>query len=148
MAREWITWEEAADLTGCPRGTLYKYMRAGHLQHRGKRVRRGALDRESVEQFAKRVQPLLELREQQKRARLARRERRLAVSGPPSTDDIWLKPSTAALVVGVSPQYLIRLAGEERVPAVRRGKRWWFRRHDVEQLAAVRAFEQRRALAS
>ena len=59
---------------------------------------------------------------------------------PPDDGDVWLKSTTAALVLGFSPQYLGRLAAQERIPAVRRGPHWWFRRRDVEQQAAARAF--------
>ena len=57
--------------------------------------------------------------------------------------DVWLSGPTAALVLGFSPQYLCRLAGKERLPAVRRGRQWLLRRRDVEQLAAARAFTER-----
>jgi hypothetical protein len=138
MATEWITWDEAANLVGCSRAGLYPHVRAGRIRHRARRVRRGSLDRASVEQFGTWLA-------QHKAERAAARNtarRKPSPSGPPDDTDIWLKTTTAALVLGYSPQYLGRLAAEERVPAHRRGHGWWFRRSDVEQLAAARTFTQ------
>ena len=60
--------------------------------------------------------------------------------------EVWLDTATAALVLGFSPQYLGRLALAERIPGRRArtiGRPWWFRRRDVEQYAAARAFGER-----
>lgn len=59
---------------------------------------------------------------------------------PPTDGDVWLSSVTAALLLGWTPQYVTRLATHERIPAVRRGRRWWLRRRDVERCAAARAF--------
>lgn len=64
--------------------------------------------------------------------------------------EVWIDSATAALVLGYSPQYLGRLAIAERIPGRRESNtftsRWWFRRRDVEQLAAARAFRRRRQM--
>jgi hypothetical protein len=60
----------------------------------------------------------------------------------PDDGDVWLSGPTGALMLGRTPQWVGRLASEERIPAVRRGRRWWLRRLDVEIYAAARAREQ------
>lgn len=148
MPREWVTWDWAAERTGCPRASLYVHMRAGRIRHRGVRVRRGALDRASVEEFARwYAEHDAQRRAAEAAAVAARAERdarRAELGPPPAADgDVWLDATTAGLVLGVSAQYVIRLAGAERIPAVRRGRQWWLRRRDVEQVAAARAFAAR-----
>ncbi len=62
--------------------------------------------------------------------------------------EVWLDSATAALVLGFSPQYLGRLALANRIPGRRvrgPGRPWQFRRRDIEQLAAARAFRRREA---
>jgi hypothetical protein len=138
-----MTWDEAASLTGCPRASLYPYVQAGRIRHRDVRARRGSLERSSVERFATWFRAARTEREAARARAAAAKSARKGLSGPPDVDGVWLDLSNAALVLGFSGQYLGRLAGEERVPAVRRGRRWWFRREDVERLAAARAFESR-----
>lgn len=61
--------------------------------------------------------------------------------------EVWLDSATTALVLGVSVQYLGRLALAERIPARRdahrRGHPWRFRRRDIEQVAAARSWASR-----
>ena len=58
--------------------------------------------------------------------------------------EVWLDSATAALLLGFSAQYRGSLAIAERVPGRRERPdshtaRWWFRRRDIEQIAAARA---------
>lgn len=56
---------------------------------------------------------------------------------------MWLDAATAAAVLACTRHYVARLARRERIPATRWGQRWWFRRRDMEQYVAARAFEAR-----
>ncbi|GAB6983536.1 hypothetical protein [Nocardioides pyridinolyticus] len=74
--------------------------------------------------------------------RIARRSREF---GPPKDGDVWFDTRTAALVIGCTPQHMARLARTGRIPASTNGgrKRFWFKRHHVEQYAAARALWSR-----
>lgn len=134
MRTDWITYAQAAKLCGCSRHMIERYVAAGRIRRRYPLGRKSpTIDRGSAEDFAKWWRSRLIGQEQRRHARANRSPR------PPSDDDVWLDVAAAALVIGVSAQYLRRLASQERMPAVRRG-RLWFRRRDVEQYAAVRAF--------
>lgn len=141
MATEWISHAEAAAIVACAHGTVERYARRGLIRRRYEHNRKTpTLDRASVEMFA--------VRWQEQRRLLAERlaEQHVRQSGPPDDGERWLDCTTSASVLGVSVQYLGRLAAVERVPAVRegtgRGTRWWFRRRDIEQLARVRSVRQ------
>ena len=139
MSTEWVTWQWATDKTGCPRASLYRFMQEGRIRHRRGRVRRGSLDRASVEAFATWfAAEKRSLAIEKARARAA--ASRQAEHGPPPDGEVWLDSTTAALVIGVSAQYVARLATNGRYPAVYRGRQWWLRRSHVEQLAAARIF--------
>lgn len=138
MVDEWITLAEASALIGCSRHTVERYVGSGQIRRRYPRARRTpTLDRASVESFAAWWQ------ERGREMEQRRREQRSQRLGPPQDGEVWLDSATAALVLGYSPQYLGRLALAERVPGYREGlgrpSRWWFRRRDIEQLAAARA---------
>jgi hypothetical protein len=79
---------------------------------------------------------------ERERRKTERARRKPEPIGPPG-DQVWLDLPTVALMLGCSEQWVGRLANRERIPAVRRGRRWWFRRLDVEIYAAARALEQR-----
>lgn len=136
MPTEWITAFDAAALVGCHRHTIDRYAQAGHIARRFPSGRKSpTLNRVSVEEFAQ-WWCARELEAVERRLK-----RDAARSGPPEDGDVWLDSTTASLVVGVSPQYLRRLARQGRLPAAATAGRpkWWFRRQDVEQFAAARA---------
>lgn len=140
MRTKWITQAQAAEIVGCARQSIDRYVQAGHIARRYPLGRKTpTLDRASVEEFAN-WWKVHELEKQQRRQSGTR-----PPAGPPDDGDVWLDSVTASLVVGISPQYLGRLALAERLPAERdrRTKKWWFRRRDVEQFAAARAFQKR-----
>ena len=93
------------------------------------------LNHSSVEEFT----GWWRMQEREAQERRRRERGALARLGPPEDGEVWLLGTTAALVVGVSPQYLGRLALSGRLPAYREpsGRRWWFRRRDIEQYAAA-----------
>jgi hypothetical protein len=137
MPAEWITSHQAAALVGCHRNTIDRHVGLGDIERRypaGKKT--PTLKRSSVEEFAEwwRAQELEAERRRQEQEAIPK-------PGPPDDGEVWLDSATAALVVGVSPQYLGRLALQERLPAARDARltKWWFRRRDIEQYAASRA---------
>ncbi len=145
MTTAWITWSQAAELVGCSVSVIERHTRTGRIQSRPLRHRghyQPTLSRTSVEAFATWWRPMNAEREQ-RRAERARTARAQEPIGPPDDGQVWLGATTAALVIGCTPQWVGRIASEERIPAVRRGRRWWLRRTDVEIFAAARALEQR-----
>ena len=132
MSSEWITAAQAATIVGCHRHTIDRHVADGRIARRYPRGRKTpSLSRESGEEFA--VWWREKLADEEVR-RLERRQR----TGPPDDGDDWLTCPAAASVIDVSPQYLGRIAAQAHIPAVRRGGRWFFRRSDVEQVAARR----------
>lgn len=122
---EWITVAEAAAIVGCSRNTIDRHVEAGRIARRYPLGRKTpTLNRESVEEFAAWRREKLADDE----SRLAERRQR---TGPPDDGDDWMSCPAAAALIGVSPQYLGRVAGRGRVPATRRGARWWFRSSDL-----------------
>jgi excisionase family DNA binding protein len=126
MPGEWITVAEAAERAGCSRNTIARNVKAGRIERRYPLGRKTpTLDGQSVEEFAASW-----------RERLAENEARRAASrgriGPPDDSGEWLSCPAAALMVGVSPQYLGRAAARGLIAAHRRGARWWFRPRDLD----------------
>ncbi|MBA2953440.1 helix-turn-helix domain-containing protein [Nocardioides sp. MAH-18] len=136
----WISQAAAAEIVGCNATTIEHAVAVGRIAHRPRRGPRPSLDRASVEAFAKTWQA-----EQARRAerRAARPARDPEPTGPPPTDDVWLDSPTTAALLGWTPTYVARLADHDRLPGIRHGRRWWFRRADVERYAAARAFALR-----
>jgi hypothetical protein len=126
----WISHARAAEVAGCSVNTIENHL--AEFVHRPAQGSFPSLDLASVEAWAARR------REQ----RAGQRPRSAPVDETaPDDGDVWLDSSAAALVLGCTPQYAIRLAANGRLDAVRRGRRWWFRRSGVEQRAAARAFK-------
>lgn len=126
VTSEWITVAEAAVIVGCSRNTIDRHVTAGRIERRYPLGRKTpTLSRASVEEFAEWYR--LQAAEAEAR-RVERRQR----TGPPGGGDDWMSCPAAASVIGVSPQYLGRMARRGRVLAMRRGARWWFRRRDLQ----------------
>jgi hypothetical protein len=141
MSAEWITAADTAAMAGCSRQAVDHYVQKGLIARRYPHGRKTpSLNRTSAEEFARWWPQHVAEVEAQPRPLDQR-----PPPGPPDDGDVWLDSATASLVVGVSAQYLGRLAGDGRLPAARDARRnkWWFRRRDIEQLAAARAFTHR-----
>lgn len=137
---EWITHAEAAAIVGCGLKVIDNRQRAGVIERRYPHDRKiPSLSRASVEVFAEQWQ------RQQAEARERADPAQMPKDGPPDDGDVWLDTTTASLVVGVSTQYLGRLALQGRLPAAldKQKRKWWFRRSQIEDYAAARALASR-----
>lgn len=145
MAGAWLTAHDASAIVGCHQRTVEHYVKVGRIERRSP-SRRGvpSLSQPSVENFAQ----WWHQRVEEARARRERKDRARAQAGPPADGDVWFDVTTVALILGCTPQCVARMATQERLPAVRRGRRWYFRRRDVEIAAASRAWRARTATRS
>lgn len=132
----WVSYATGATIAGCSVGTLKRAVGQGTVEARPlTNTARPSLRRVSVEQFAA---DLTERRHQDTQARADAAISRPA-SAPPDDGDVWLDASTTALILGISTTRLGQLAAADRIPHQMRGRRRWYRRGDIERLAAARA---------
>lgn len=133
-AAEWVSYIRAAEIVGCSETAILHAVQRGDIERRKVlNSAHPALSRASVDRFAG-----------EWAARAAEKERRRAQNGarrsdPPDEEHVWLKPATAALVLGVSSSGLRQMARDERVSMTERYGRRWYRRDLIEQLAAARS---------
>jgi hypothetical protein len=117
-AAQWVSYIRAAEIVGCSETAILHAVQRGDIDRREVQSNAlPALSRESVDRFAGEWAA----RRAEKERRRAQREARR--SGPADDEHVWLKPSTAALVLGMSVSRLRQLAMDERVPfALHRGR--------------------------
>ena len=127
---EWLTWNEAAELVGCPIATIDWHKRQGRIKSRGRRA--GSLERASVEEFA-------EWWHARQQARATSHERPHTSRREPPEPAGWLSSVAAAEVAGVSPTHLAYLVKNERLSATMRGGRLWVRESDARAYAVEAA---------
>lgn len=106
-----LTLEEAAEILGVARSTVQRLVLAGDLT-RTHRYRHAVLDREEVERLA-----------------LTRFRR-----GHP----YWCSSGEARKILGLSRTRVRQLTERDRIPGVQHEGRWYFRRHQIENLANAR----------
>ena len=100
MPSRWITQAQAAELAGCSRHTIERYLATGRIRRRYPRGRKPpTIDRASAEEFATWWAGRAEAAERARAERSGRWR-------PPTDGEVWLDVPTAALVAGVSRQYL------------------------------------------
>lgn len=125
----WVTYAKAAEILGCHISNVSKLIDKGQLISTGQR--RASLDRESVEQLAR--------RRDLKRQALARRPRgSRRIDHRPDHEHEWLSPREVAELLGVTPQAVTRRIRTERLPGVEHGGRQWVRRDHLELVGAAR----------
>lgn len=110
-----ITAEEAARILGCSRNHIYRLARQGRLPRNGEPQKWAQYDQEAVEALA-----------------LAWLPRYRGGHG------YWATRQEAADALGVSVGRVRRLVAAGRLPAVRHGRRWIFRRDQLEVVANAR----------
>lgn len=133
QAAQWVSYIRATEIVGCSETAILHAVQRGDIERREVQSNaQPALSRVSVEEFAGEWA----IRRAEKDRRVAQREARR--SGPPDDEHVWLNPTTAALVLGISVSRLRQLAVDERVPFTQHGGRRWYRRDHAEQLSAAR----------
>lgn len=130
---EWISITQAQALAKCSEPTVSAAIAAGEITQR-RDLPRGvpSLQHESVKEWARGWRNVQD-------ARAAAELHPRPSTGPPDTEHAWLATQTAALIIGVSPSWLVTLAAQDLAPHTRTGSRLWWRRDHVEVLAAARA---------
>lgn len=130
----WISYVAAAELAGVATSTIHYAIQRGEITHRPAPDRRPSVGRESVLAWAAARAEHAEIAAERARERaLAHAE-----SLPPASDHDWIDTATAAKVLGVSAVRVSQLAQADRLPHVRKGRRVWFRRDQLEVVAAAR----------
>lgn len=140
--RLWATYAEIEKLAGCSNGTLDRAVRQGKIEVRPEPRTRAtrSLERESAERWARRWR--------KQRGEMGRRRDRWeerAPGSPPDDVHVWLDTPTAALVVGVTQNWLRHLARNGRAPVTRNGRRLWWRRDLLEAFAGARSAAERQS---
>ncbi|UIU47048.1 helix-turn-helix domain-containing protein [Microcystis phage MinS1] len=130
----WISYVAAAELAGVAPSTIHLAIQRGEIAHRPAPGRRPSVGRESVLAWtAARTENAETAAERARERALAHAE-----SLPPASGHDWIDTATAAQVLGVSTVRVSQLARADRLPHVRRGRRVWFRRDQLEVVAAAR----------
>lgn len=134
MAEEgaaWLTWQEAADLVGCPVATIDWHKRQGRILSRGQR--RASLERASVEAFGTWWRERERRRAERRAARLEAGKGHL----PPGPHG-WLSTGQAGELLGITASEVVyridvgHLTGQQ-APST---GRWWVPEAEVRALVA------------
>lgn len=126
---DWLTWEQAAALVGCPVPTIDWNKRTGRIRSRRQRP---SLERASVEEFAQWWQTRREDREA--RRTLGEQRNRRDPPGPTG----WLTTEQAAAVLGCTTRHITRLTQSGTLQATRAGGRIWLRESTVNDYVTAR----------
>lgn len=133
----WVSYAAAAEIVGCGEDTIRRHVKAGAFRRRNVVGARPSLERTSVEAFAERWRVDAAASEQRRRER---DWKRAEPSWPPDiAGDVWLDAATAALVLRISRTRVNQLSDQDRLPFTSVGRRRWYRRSHIEQIASARA---------
>lgn len=125
VATTWISWEEAAALTGLPVPTIEYAVRVNRIRRRPQRGQAPTLDAASVEQWAGRYREL-----QAQRKNSARRARSTTAPLPPGE---WLTTAEAAEILSVHSGTVLRHVELGNLVA-HRGSQVWVSEESVRAL--------------
>jgi hypothetical protein len=125
---EWVSWAEAARLTGLPVHRVEWWKRQGRIEHRVEDKMRPTLRRSSVEEFGRWYHAL-------EKDRRARQERKLAARRaarrPPQRVG-YVTTAEATGKTGLSSKTVLRRAMP--LGALRVGRSWWIPSDVVDQI--------------
>jgi len=135
----WISWREAAEITGLPRPTVEHASRVGRIVRRDARGSRPTLDRASVLEWAEsyRAQPDAQ-KERPGRPKPGKTSKRIVLPFRDAGDEDWLTITEAAELLGTCEDTVRRMARNGRLQSRREG-RWLVRRDAVTAHAAEEA---------
>jgi len=137
---EWVSILDAARIVDTSASAIARAAQTGLIEQRDVDRWLPSLRRQSVDRFRSQHAAEEQRRDRERARAGAERRRRRAQNGPPDDGQVWLDALTAGLVLGVSVGRVRQLARASRLPHELRAGRYWFRRTDVEQVAAARAF--------
>ena len=140
---EWLSQAAVAKLAGCSTYTVETYVAAGRIRTRPRHGGRPSIERISAEEFARWFRAQARARRRHAAALATQAAQTRAFNQPPDDHDVWLDTTTTALVLGCTASWVVQLAAADRLPVTRRGRRLWFRRGDIEHVAAAWAFARR-----
>ena len=127
----WVSWAEAARITGLPVHVVEWWKRQGRIEHRAEDKRRCTLRRSSVEEFGLWYRAREAERVARSEARLAARRAARGSRTPPRPVGFVTLPE-AAVSVGRSNKTVLRRA--RPLGAVLAGDRWWIPCEAVEEI--------------
>lgn len=135
----WVSRAQVARWAGCTLKTVDRAARMGQIVVRPGERTRGmpSLDRKSAHRWASSWAAEREAARQASQARHS-------PAGPPDDEHVWLDTATAAVVVGFTVPWMRHLAENQRAPATKVGRHWWWRRDLIEAYAAARVIRQGR----
>jgi len=137
--RKWISHTEAASLIGCTVAQVLNLIAHGRLRARKGPRRYPSINRASAEAardwWADAVRARADAESTRRQARPA--------SAPPDDGRVWLTPAQAAEILRVTVSTVHQQARDERLPAYRRGHRWWIRADHLAQVQAARLWSDR-----
>ena len=137
----WISWSAAAEILGCPRDVIPRLIEQGHLEQRPVHRTTASVARASVEAYAPVfAQQRAEEQAEAERLQAELEHARALRSTGPADGDVWLDVGTAAVLLELSKSGVMQKIHAGLLPATQIGRRWWLRRSDAEQAAAVRVF--------
>jgi excisionase family DNA binding protein len=130
----------AARIAGCSDRTIARAVAAGHIKRRETTSRAvPSLDRVTVEAYATQRRAEQAARARDKAVGEQDRDRRRSTLRPPDDGNVWLTPTEAALVLGLSPSRVKQMTRQDRLPHhTTPAGRHFFRRDHIEQVAAAR----------
>ncbi|MEO7846979.1 MAG: hypothetical protein ABIR82_16705, partial [Nocardioides sp.] len=133
----WVSHAVAAEIVGCGEEAIRRHVKAGAFRRRNVVRARPSFERTSVEAFAERWRADAAESAQRRRERAWKRAE---PSRPPDiAGDVWLGAATAALVLRISQTRVNQLSAQDRLPYTTVGRRRWYRRSHMEQIASARA---------
>jgi hypothetical protein len=125
---EWVSWAEAARLTGLPVHRVEWWKRQGRIEHRTEDKMRPTLRRSSVEEFGRWYHGREDDRRARREAKLAARQ---AARTPPQPMG-YVTTAEATATTGLSSKTVLRRA--KPLGALRVGRSWWIPSNAADQI--------------
>ncbi len=138
---EWISQAEAARRLGCTVGAVLSLAERGVVLMTDPPAAGARRPRTSPSVNAESLGRAGQVLEQDQAEVAARRADK--GTGPPPDGQVWLSIAETSALIGVSRSRVGQWVRTGKLPATRRRRLWWVRRHDAEVIANARRFRQR-----